>query len=131
MPPAPTVIGWLGQNVGLAERYARARQRQYEGWAEDLLEISDDPSRGDAQERRLQVDTRKWLLSKLLPKQYGDKIDVNTTVTLRAPIEMTDAEILAELGGGTQSLHKPSNPPILEHQPNSTPLSAHTKDSHE
>jgi hypothetical protein len=24
---------------------------------------------------RLQVDTRKWLLSKLIPKKYGDKVE--------------------------------------------------------
>ena len=27
---------------------------------------------------RLRVDTRKWLLSKLIPKKYGDKIDVTS-----------------------------------------------------
>ena len=26
---------------------------------------------------KLRVDSRKWLLSKMLPKKYGDKIDVN------------------------------------------------------
>lgn len=27
---------------------------------------------------RLRVDTRKWVLSKLLPKKYGDKLDVTS-----------------------------------------------------
>ena len=27
--------------------------------------------------RRLQIDTRKWLLSKLLPKKYGDKLEIS------------------------------------------------------
>jgi hypothetical protein len=26
---------------------------------------------------RLRVDTRKWYLSKLAPKRYGEKVDVN------------------------------------------------------
>jgi hypothetical protein len=29
------------------------------------------------QKHRLQVDTRKWLLSKLAPKKFGDKIEVS------------------------------------------------------
>jgi hypothetical protein len=29
------------------------------------------------QKQRLQVDTRKWLLSKLAPKKFGDKIEVS------------------------------------------------------
>lgn len=33
---------------------------------------------GEAVQRsKLRVDARKWALSKLLPKKYGDKIDVN------------------------------------------------------
>jgi hypothetical protein len=28
------------------------------------------------QRSRLRVDARKWLLSKLLPKQYGDRVEV-------------------------------------------------------
>ena len=27
--------------------------------------------------RKLQVDTRKWLASKLKPKKYGDKLEVD------------------------------------------------------
>ena len=39
------------------------------------------------QRSRLRVDSRKWLASKLLPKKYGDKLDVNqsgnVTVVIR------------------------------------------------
>ena len=39
--------------------------------------------------RRLQVDTRKWMLSKMLPKIYGDKQTLEHTGTLNV------AEVLA------------------------------------
>jgi hypothetical protein len=29
---------------------------------------------GAVQKQRLQVDTRKWLLSKIAPRKYGDKV---------------------------------------------------------
>lgn len=65
-------------------QYALAREIGYEGLADELLELSDskldDPARS-----RLQVDTRKWLLSKCLPKVFGDKLlhDHSGTVTVK------------------------------------------------
>ena len=55
---------------------------------EDMIDIADDGRNdyivnGDGEERfntehvqrsRLRLDTRKWMLSKMLPKKYGDKI---------------------------------------------------------
>ena len=62
--------------------YARARSIGYERLAFGLLAISDadcigPDGRADnalVQKQRLQADTRKWLLSKLLPRQYGDRV---------------------------------------------------------
>ena len=92
MPPEPTVRRWaLEDREGFSAHYARAREIGYQAMADELLEISDD-GRNDWMERnseddrgwvangenmgrsRLRVDTRKWLLSKALPKLYGDKI---------------------------------------------------------
>ena len=61
--------------------------------AEQILEISDDVSSDYTeledgrkvidheaiQRSRLRVDTRKWLASKLYPKRYGDRVDVDHT----------------------------------------------------
>ena len=44
-------------------------------WAEEVLTIADNTTL-DPQDRRIRVDTRKWLLSKVLPKVYGDKLTV-------------------------------------------------------
>ena len=113
MPPRRTVRRWVSEDrEGFAAMYAHARKQQYEGWAEDIIDISDDPSRGDANERRLQVDTRKWLLSKLLPKQYGDRVQVDATIN-RNPNELTDAELLAYLpaaSGARAADETPSTP---------------------
>lgn len=43
--------------------------------AEQTMEISDDLTE-DANSRRVRIDTRKWLLSKLAPKKYGDRIEI-------------------------------------------------------
>jgi hypothetical protein len=54
--------------------------------ASEVMELADSevPETGDGkkdwqaiQKHKLQVDTRKWLLSKLAPKKYGDKLEVS------------------------------------------------------
>ena len=55
--------------------------------AEEILEIADDnytgpdgrADNGAVQQARLRVDSRRWLLSKLMPRKYGDKITQEIT----------------------------------------------------
>lgn len=76
---------WVSQDAELAEEYARARSDLIERMANEVLEISDqdvevssDGKRDWAaiQKHKLQVDTRKWLLSKMAPKKYGEKLEL-------------------------------------------------------
>ena len=77
-----TFLLWVSQDSALAEKYAHARENFIEKIAADLMDISDqDPEIVDGkkdwaaiQKHKLQVDTRKWLLSKLAPKKYGDTL---------------------------------------------------------
>lgn len=96
MPAASTIFRWLSAHESFQEQYARAKQAQAENLAEEILDIADDASNdwmrrnadedagwvenGEAIQRsRLRVDSRKWLLSKLLPKKYGDKVTQELT----------------------------------------------------
>lgn len=90
MPPESTVRRWaLDDREGFSAQYARAREIGYHAMADEIVEIADDSSgdavtdpetgnvRMDAEfvgRSKLRLDTRKWLLSKALPKIYGDKI---------------------------------------------------------
>lgn len=97
---AATILKWCEANVSFAQQYAAARARGYQLLADEILEIADDKSgdlietengpRADpefAARSRLRVDTRKWMLSKMLPKVYGEKLDIEhkggVTVTLQ------------------------------------------------
>jgi hypothetical protein len=71
MPDASAVVQWCDADPNFAQRYARARSEGLEVLADELLEISDDTSR-DPNCRKVAIDSRKWLLSKLKPKKYGD-----------------------------------------------------------
>lgn len=74
IPSEPTVRRWALEREAFSAQYARAREIGYQGLADELTEIADDKG-GDPTRDRLRVDTRKWLLSKALPKLYGDKIE--------------------------------------------------------
>lgn len=83
--PHSTFMGWLEGDADLADRYARARENLIERMANEILEISDQDVEIQAdgkkdwaavQKHKLQVDTRKWLLSKLAPKKYGEKLEI-------------------------------------------------------
>lgn len=87
---------WTRAEIAAARAYADARTRRAELLFEEMLTISDTPiegvktvikqtengerveiTKGDMIEhRRLQVDTRKWILSKMDPTRYGDKLEV-------------------------------------------------------
>jgi hypothetical protein len=87
-----TVIGWVldPKRKKFAEQYARARLVGYHVQADTILDTAADESRdgplpagkdgerpsGTAVQRdRLKVDSLKWVLSKMLPKEFGDNIE--------------------------------------------------------
>ena len=85
MPHVDSVNLWRYQHPNFSALYAQAKLVQADLLAEECLDIADDNSRDtkvnfDGEEvcntefiarSRLRIDTRKWLASKLLPKQYG------------------------------------------------------------
>ncbi len=111
MPSERTVRTWALDDLhGFAPRYAKARELGYLKLADELLDIADtsvigiktvskpngvETTEGDMIERsRLRVDTRKWMLSKMLPKIYGDKVSLEHSGNVNIKT-MTDAELLA------------------------------------
>lgn len=96
MPNASTVHAWvLDDKEGFSKKYARARAIQAEEMFDEILDIADDGSndfmtitKGDVEynvedrevtnRSRLRVDSRKWYLSKVLPKKFGDKLDLTS-----------------------------------------------------
>ena len=95
MPTPSTVFQWLSDKPGFSDKYARAKEEACEALAEEMFDIADDGSNdymevfdknGEAvgyklngehvNRSRLRVDTRKWYISKIKPKKYGDKLAV-------------------------------------------------------
>lgn len=97
MPKLATVMRWLSKHKEFREQYAHARELQQEHSLEEIIEIADnctddvifltsEDSHGEGAKpaikhsaiarARLQIDTRKWAMSKLAPKKYGDKLAI-------------------------------------------------------
>lgn len=98
-PDASTIRRWVVADLhGVSARYTRAREEQVHAMIDETIAISDDTSRDTIQKygkdgeaydapdnewinrSRLRVDTRKWLASKIVPKIYGDRLDLKNTI---------------------------------------------------
>ncbi len=82
MPAASTVRRWVTDDrKGFAAQYARARDIGLDHQAEYIIEIADtepDPARA-----RVMIDARKWHLSKMAPKRYGEKLAAEVTGSIQ------------------------------------------------
>lgn len=90
MPSYYTAMMMLRNNLDFRAMYEKAIESRADRLAEEILELADEamPAHLEGamasawvQQKRLQVDTRKWVAAKLKPKVYGDRIDVSVTDT--------------------------------------------------
>jgi len=123
IPARSTVMLWVATDrEGFSDKYARAMEARAHFWAEEILDIADNASNdyierndpdnpgyitnGEAVSRsKLRVDSRKWMLSKLLPKfsdkQTIDHMSSDRSMTPKASLDVSKlstsalAEILA------------------------------------
>ena len=76
LPSESTVRQWaLEDREGFSARYTQARDIGLDCLADEVLEIADGGS-DDVARDRLRFDARRWHLSKLAPKRYGEKVEV-------------------------------------------------------
>lgn len=111
MPCKASVFRWLTLHPEFSDQYARAREEQAEAMADEIVAIADEEATtvknhdGGLTEvtfdnvavarNRLRIDARKWVASKLKPKKYGDKLDVDTkhSGTIVLQLSESDAEL--------------------------------------
>ena len=100
--PRKQFYALLAKDDDAGNRYARAKQAGLEVLADEIIEIADDGrndlwmdedgKRIEANDviarSRLRVDSRKWLLSKLAPKKYGDRLDTTHSGPDGGPVEL-------------------------------------------
>lgn len=108
-------------DADMGEQYARAREAGLDAMAEEILEISDDATNDwmerngkdspgwalngeNVQRSKLRVDARKWLLSKMAPKKYGERVEVDQTTKLSGSVSVS-ATLSPELQSMVDSVY--------------------------
>ena len=90
MPSYQCAMLMIRNNAEFRAMYERATESRADRLAEEIIELSDAemPAHLEGpmasawvQQKRMQVDARKWVASKLYAKRYGDRIDVAVTDT--------------------------------------------------
>jgi hypothetical protein len=88
MPSYHAVMLMVKNNPEFRTMYEKAIESRADRLAEEILELADEQmpdglegplASAWVQQKRMQVDARKWVASKLKPKVYGDRIDVAVT----------------------------------------------------
>ena len=77
-PSERAVHRWLVKYEEFRQMYAHARERQQEVFAAQVILIADTES--DTAKARNMMDARKWYASKVAPKKWGDKIEIDAKV---------------------------------------------------
>lgn len=114
LPDFNTIRNWMIGNPELTKQYDDAKQGQLAYMAEELMDIADNGA-NDLMERlgkegqvlpgyqlngehvqrsKLRVETRKWLLTKLMPDRFGEKQETKVTGELSVTISKEDAKVL-------------------------------------
>jgi hypothetical protein len=87
-PGYPTWVSFhamIDQDAELKMAYEKAVQDRADKLADEILQLSDEQMPAGlegamasawVQQKRMQVDARKWIASKLKPRTYGDRIDM-------------------------------------------------------
>lgn len=97
-----TFLDWCRDNEELANQYARARDNGVDAEFERLQEsVEEEPAIGPSGGvdagwvawKRLQVDTKKWALSKKAPKKYGDKTQHEVTGTFNVSLSASENKL--------------------------------------
>lgn len=83
MPARKTIHNWLLDKTkeDFLYQYEASCNVRADELFDELEETASD-KKIDVQRARLIVDTRKWYLSKVLPKKFGDKMDITADVNI-------------------------------------------------
>lgn len=99
MPTRSTILKWFRDVPEFSVMYARAKEIGFEVLADEIIDLCDAAENIKAEELRrhqLMIDTRKWLLAKLQPRKYGERVTqeiVGNREEAPVQVEVTKEEI--------------------------------------
>jgi len=96
MPVPSTIYLWLSKHREFSDKYVCAKADGQECLVDELSEIADKVLTGvyEPNQARVAADIKKWHITKLAPKKYGDKQFIETKDTTQ---EITDEDLNAKI----------------------------------
>lgn len=111
MPGESTVWRWLSEDSFFQEEYTRAIQARAMAHADRVLDVTEAVIRGEIppDAARVALDGMKWTAARLLPRVYGDRTQVDATVTHTHTLHLEALKELSERA-------KAARPGVIEGQ---------------
>ena len=83
MPNQATIMRWIMAQPEFANKYTRARMNQADVLFDRMEEVEENVANGsmDSHAARVVLDSMRWRASKLAPKVYGDRLEVQVSDT--------------------------------------------------
>lgn len=105
MPCHLTIWRWMNSDEEFCSRYARAIQARAMAHADGIDDLVDRAVKGEipADVARVAIDAKKWTASRLLPKVYGDRTQIEATVNHTHTLHLEALKELADRARGTRS----------------------------
>lgn len=75
---------WTNKDEQLQAMYDEAEQRSYDAMADALIKIDNHKIHGQSDPKMAKVisDNIKWVLGKRRPKEYGERVQIDTTISV-------------------------------------------------
>lgn len=97
MPTRGTFLRWCYEDAEFGQMYTIALRLRAAGMADEVVELADKAEScteaHEVQAIKLMVNTRQWVASRLLPKQYGDHQIVEHTGEVKLDEAQVDARL--------------------------------------
>lgn len=110
LPSNRLFLKWVAEDESLSKQYAYSMGLRADLMFEDMLDIADSVeddliilpdgrevvNNNVIQRDKLRVDTRKWALSRMNPKKYGEKVDLSSSDGSMTPKVLDLAQLSTE-----------------------------------
>lgn len=95
MPRAALVRQWAMEDAEFGDKYQRARELGCHAMADEIIDLADNKTTesGAVARDRLKIESRRWLLARILPSVFGDRVEAQIKGGL--VVVKLDAEDLA------------------------------------
>ena len=90
MPERTVVLEWRRIHKEFDAIYTKARQDQADYWVDEIISEVDRKSadKTEAMDKRIKIETLKWIACKFYPKAYGEKVTQEITGADGGPIAL-------------------------------------------